>query len=321
MESKLAQEQNANEWAADFLGEETPEEAPEPAETAPEATQDEVEETEGVEASEEENAAEEATDGEDEFNYVDVEIDGKILQVPEEYKDAFMRQADYTQKTQTLADQRRQVELQQKQIETTRNEQKFVQEIQPELNNIGYLDAHIQQYTQELQSNVANLSSEEMFRKKIELDGLKEQRAALAEGLQAKYAEFEEAQKQSYQELLETGAQVLKKVIPNWSQEKQREVRDFALSKGFSQQEVSSIVDPRHVEILYKASQYEALQGKKGDAVKAVSKTVTPKARTPRQTKSDKKLALRNQLKSKQLSDKAKANLIGDNLAGWLIGE
>lgn len=321
MESQVKQQQDANEWAAEMLGEpapEIPEEQPQEASSAPEG--DEIDESEGVDASEEENASEDEVQ-EDEFKYVDIEIDGKVLQVPEEYKDYFMRQADYTQKTQTLAEQRRQVELQQKQIETVRNEQKFVQEIQPELNNIGYLDAHIQQYTEELQTKAANLSSEELFRKKIELDGLKEQRAALAQGLQSKYKEFEEAQKQSYQELLEQGAQALKKVIPNWSEEKQKEVRDFALSKGFSQQEVSSIVDPRHVEILYKASQYEALQGKRGDAVKAVSKTVTPKARTPRQTQSDKKLALRNQLKNKNLSDKAKANLIGDNLADWLIGK
>lgn len=290
-EETVSPEDRAAEAAANIMfGEE---DAPE---TASEAAGDEIEASEGEDSPDEEDALEAVS--EDETGFVEIEYEGATYEVPEALKDALLRQSDYTQKTQTLAEQRKQVELAQKQIKVTQDEQKFVQDIQPELNNIGYLQAQIHQLTEELQTNAANLSSEELFRKKIELDGQKEQLNALSQGLQQKYREFEEAQKQSYQELLEQGAQVLKKAIPNWSEEKQREVRDYALSKGFTQQEVSSIVDPRHVQILWAANQYEQLKGK-AKPVKEAVKTIQPKARSPKQTANDKKLALKNRLRAK----------------------
>jgi hypothetical protein len=242
----------------------------------------------------------------------EIEFEGTVYQVPAELKDAFLKNKDYTEKTQTLAEKRREVELKEKQVEVTQKEQQFIGEIQPELNNIGYLDAQINQMTQDLSTNLSILTSEEMFKKKIEVDGLKEQREALAQGLQVKYKEFEEAQQQSYTELLEQGSQILKKAIPDWNEEKQATVRDYALSKGLTQQEVSSIIDPRHVQILWAASQYDALQrGVDGAKVKVKSAPVIqPKARSPKQTDNDKKLAIRNKLKSGKLTDREKADLI-----------
>jgi hypothetical protein len=247
---------------------------------------------------------------------VEIEFEGTVYQVPEELKDAFLKNKDYTEKTQSLADQRREVDLQTKQIEAVQKEQQFIGEIQPELNNIGYLDATIQQMNEDLSNNLSTLTSEEMFKKKIEVDGLKEQRQALAQGLEAKYKEFEDAQQQSRKELLDQGAQVLKQKIPDWNADKQKTVSDYALSKGMSQQVVDSLIDPVYVEILWEASQFRALQdGVKGAKAKVkAAPVIQPKARSPKQTDNDKKMAIRNKLKSKKLDHREKAVIIQEEL-------
>jgi hypothetical protein len=246
----------------------------------------------------------------------EIEFDGTVYEVPVELKDAFLKKKDYTQKTQTLAEQRKEVELQQKQVQAAQKEQQFIGEIQPELNNIGYLDAQIKQMDEDLRDNLSTLTSEEMFKKKIEVDGLKEQRHALANGLEVKYREFEEAQQQSRAELLEQGAQILKQKIPEWNADKQKTVSDYAIGKGMSQQIVESLVDPVYVEILWEASQYRALQDGLGAAKTKVKNApvIQPKARSPKQTDNDKKLATRNKLRSGKLTDREKAVLIQEEI-------
>jgi len=260
---------------------------------------------------EEEPVEQEASD------YVEVDYDGVVYEVPPALKDALLRQSDYTQKTQQVASQRKEVDLLQQQVQTARKEQQFVQEIQPDLNNVGYLQASIQQMETELQANLAQMTSEDMFRRKIEVDGYKEQLNALKQGLELKYSEFEEAQKQSYHELLEQGAQVLKQTIPDWSEDKQSQVRDYALSKGFSQQEVSSILDPRHVQILWAASQFESLREKAAPAAEQIKSapTIKTKARNPMPDATRSKLDYRNKLKSKNLNARQKAQVIQDEMA------
>jgi hypothetical protein len=242
----------------------------------------------------------------------EIEFEGTVYQVPEELKDAFLKNKDYTQKTQTLAEQRKEVEFQTKQIQAVQSQQQFLQQVQPDINNIGYLDAQINQMTEDLSTNLSTLTSEEMFKKKIEVDGLKEQRQALAKGLETKYGEFEEAQQQSRKELLDQGAQILKQKIPDWNEDKQKAVSNYAISKGMPAEVVASLIDPVHVEILWEASQYRALQeGVPGAKAKLKSAPVIqPKARSPKQTDNDKKLAIRNKLKSEKLTDREKADLI-----------
>jgi hypothetical protein len=288
---------------------------PEVDDEAIEATADEPEadrDSEGVDAADE--GGEDDVLGATEEGIVEIEMDGQVYEVPESLKDSFLKNADYTQKTQELSAQRETVQALQKQVEVQQKEQQFISDIQPDLNNIGYLQAQIQQMENDLQTNLQTLSSEQLFRKKIEMDGFKEQMNALKGQLEIKYKEFEDAQKQSYEELLAQGAQVLKESIPDWSEDKQKSVRDYAVAQGFSEQEVSSIIDPRHVKILYAAQQYEALKGKATPVAEKTAKVIKARARTPKQTANDKKMAMKNKLRGKNLSAKDKAKLIEQEL-------
>mgnify|MGYP003153296558 CR=1 FL=1 len=131
-----------------IVGEDEPQE--EVAEELVEEVVEEVAEEDSEETSEEVEAAEEL---------LDVEYDGVVYQVPPELKDALLRNSDYTQKTQAVSERRKEIEMLQQQVETTQNEQNFITEIQPDLNNLGLLQAHVQQMEAGLQQNLASMTS------------------------------------------------------------------------------------------------------------------------------------------------------------------
>lgn len=75
----------------------------------PEVTPDEV----PLAAEDAENPADDDGEApEQEEEYLDIEKDGKTYKVPKSIEDLLMFQKDYTQKTQTLAEQRRELEAQ-----------------------------------------------------------------------------------------------------------------------------------------------------------------------------------------------------------------
>ena len=315
MAEELSVEQRVG---AMITGEEIPQE-----EVADEAVEEVAATEEVLEDAAEETAEETAEDGAEEVEaapeeeLLDIEYDGVVYQVPPELKDALLRQSDYTQKTQAVAEQRKEIEMLQQQVETTQNEQRFITGIQPDLNNLGLLQAQIQQMEAGLQQNLANMTSEQMFKTKIEIDGMKEQMSAFRQGLEVKYKQFEEAQKQSYHELLEQGSQSLKKAIPDWNEGKAQQVREFAVQQGFNQQEVNSIIDPRYVKVLWAASQYEQLQEKAKPAAEQIKSApmIKTKSRNPMPQDTRDKLDYRNKLKSKNLNTRQKAKVIQDEMA------
>lgn len=287
--------------------------------TEVEASEDDVSEG-GDEDGEAGDSDSDGDESSEELRFVEIEIDGRKYEVPEELKDGYLMQADYTRKTQSLQDYRAEVEIKEKQLQAQKAEHDFIAEIQPDINNLGYLQAQIQQIESHLQSNMATMPSDELFRKKIEVDGLQNKARELKEQLEAKYGEFQKAQEQSYTELLNKGAEILKQSIPNWTAEKQKELREFALSSGFSEHEVNSIIDPRHIRILWQASQFERLQSAAPKAAEKVTTKVKQKARKPMPDATRRKLDNRKKLKSRNVSHKAKADIIGEEAADWFFG-
>lgn len=293
-------------------------------EVAEEAAEADDELDAGAEAEGDSGSDQDADEGTDEdesgdLRFVEIEIDGKKYEVPEELKDGYLMQADYTKKTQALSDYRKEVEIAQKQLTVQQAENQFIAEIQPEINNLGYLQAQVKQIEQDMQQNLSSMTSEDMFRKKIQADGLKEQAAALKAQLEAKYGEFQNTQEQAYTELLNKGAEILKQTIPDWTPDKQKELREFALGQGLTEQEVNSIIDPRHVRILYNAAQYEKLQGKAPQAAEKVNTRIKQKASNPMPKDTRRKLDMRKKLKSNKTSADEKANIIGEQAADWFF--
>lgn len=308
--------QSAEEGIADFLfgKEEAPEEGASDVEEY-EAGQEPVQEGEDSEENEEVEASEEE---EEASEFVEIEFDGKLYEVPPELKDALLRQSDYTTKTQEVANQRKEVEVIQGQLKQAHERFQFAEKIQEDVLKVQQLDQTANQYHQYMKENIENLSSTDIEKLRFAIEDARRERDDLARSIQGKQQEFQQAQEQSIKELLKQGTEVLKSKIPQWGEEHQRQVRDYGLSLGFAESELDQVIDPRQVEVLWKASQYDTLQKGKTAAVKKVkdSPQIKPKARDPKTGRFQKEQKLKQALKSDQLSAYDKATLIGDDIAG-----
>lgn len=198
--------------------------------------------------------------------FEEVEYEGETYQVPPKLKEAIIRQGDYTKKTQELAQQRQLVEHQQQQMRLLNLQQQFEQSITAEKQQLGMLDYLISERSK---ANWAQMSTDELVRARMELDQLKESKSGLeAEIGKKQQTHFTQLQEQV--KAAQTKAQeLLKQRIPQWSEAAAKEVRDWALSNGFSNEEVASIHDPRHAEVLWKASQYDKARKSAQPAVAA----------------------------------------------------
>jgi hypothetical protein len=308
--------QTAEEGIADFLfgKEEVEEEVEEEYEPGPNIVE-EGEDSEEVEASDEEVEASE----EGEVPFVEVEFDGKLYEVPPELKDALLRQSDYTTKTQEVAQQRKEVEVIQGQLRQQREAFEFAESIRGDVLRAEQLENTAQQYHEYLRNNIDNLSSTDIEKLRMAIEEARRERDEIGHSVTSKQQEFQQAQQQSITELLNKGTEVLRSKIPGWGEDHQKQVRDYATNLGFSEAEINSVIDPRQVEVLYKAAQYDALQANKPAAVKKVQKapTIKPRARDPETGQFVKQQRqLKQALKSDKLSANEKAKLIGNDIAG-----
>jgi hypothetical protein len=195
----------------------------------------------------------------------EVEFGGKQYKLPPELKDALMAQSDYTQKTQEVAEQRRLVDLQ---ATTLKKQSQFQKEVAPELQTLGHLDLEIAKY-QKL--DWASLDTDTLMRARMALDQLKDQKTQVQSEVQKKAQEFEQGMNQLRQQSIEKGNEYLKKVIPAWGPEIQKQIIDYGLKEGYSGVELDQITDPRVIKALWKSSQWDKLQSQKGATQQKVS--------------------------------------------------
>ena len=252
-------------------------------------------------------------EGEDD-GFEDVEYEGKLYSVPTELKDALLRTNDYTQKTQEVAAQRKEAEVIHQQAVQASENFKFAESIQGDLIKAQQLEQQAEQAHQYLRDNIDSLTATDIEKIRLAVDDARKERDTIVRAVQGKQQTHQQAQQQTREELLNKGTEVLRQKIPNWGEDNQRAVRDYAISSGYTEDEIQSVLDPRMVETLWKASQYDSLQSGKAEAVRKVVGTPTIKAqsRNPMPEEVKAKLNLRKQLKNPKLSSKAKARKIQD---------
>lgn len=195
----------------------------------------------------------------------EVEFEGERYQLPPSIKSALMRQQDYTQKTQSVAERERMVALH---IQRQQIESQFQQTVGPEQQALNELDAAIRQY-----NNVdwQKLDTDSLVRTRHSLDQLKEQRAEVEKRIEGKRGEFDTHMQGIQREALQKANEFLARSIPKWGVEVQKELMSYGQTEGFSDVELGAIRDPRLIKTLYKASQWDKLQAGKTVAAKRAS--------------------------------------------------
>lgn len=210
---------------------------------------------------------------------LEIEYEGERFAIPKKLEKAIMQEKDYTQKSQELANIRRQVEAREQQVRIAAMHEAFNREVSTERQNLALYDAAIAEANK---VNWAQMSTDEIIRKKLEIDQWKEQRDALAKSVEGKQAEWNQKLQAEVANLRAVAEEALKKRVPNWSPEVMTQVKNSALSDGYTAEELSQIIDPRHAITLWKAHMYDQSQKKATEAVKQVqSAAVQAKSSRP----------------------------------------
>lgn len=189
--------------------------------------------------------------GEDLSPYEDleeVEHDGKTFTIPRALKPALMMQADYTRKTQDLAQARKAWESERQQqaqsLESNFHERARLVAIDDRLEQLETLDWQTlkAEHPQEAQDLWAQYSQ------------LSEARGELASVMEQQGHEEALRAQHDHAMRLQDGLEVLARDIKDWSPELAGKLADFgARELGFSPDELSSVDDPRLIKLLHRA--------------------------------------------------------------------
>lgn len=272
---------SVNEAASAFLS--LMDSPTEEAQAQPEVDQQEQESEEVEYSAESEEGSEDYTDeNAEETEYQEeetqepqrfkVKVDNEEIEVTlEELQQGYSRTKDYTKKTQALAETRKAVEAERARIEEAKQlRDTYAQRLQ-------VIEQMLNQPADN--ENLAELKESDPIGYAIKVAERSEREKQL-QAVQAEKQRIAQQQSQEQQEQLKNHlaqeAQKLKEWIPEFRDEvkadlARKDIRAYAKSIGFSDQELANVYDARAVQTLYKAMQYEKLMKGKSVATKKVN--------------------------------------------------
>ncbi len=214
----------------------------------------------------------------------EVEIDGKLYTVPEDIKDGYLRQADYTKKTQEVAQARRHVEtMLQAATQAVQASQQFADVI----GQIKAADASIQAFHSLDWNELRATDPVEYAAKQADFVRWQSYREGLVRNLADAKQRVDYAQAQETAQRVQQGAQFLSQQIPGWGEQRMKEIRSAAQRYGYQDAELDGITDPRAVLVLHKAAEYDKLQAAKVSRAQQV-KNLPPVAKPTARPNQDK---------------------------------
>lgn len=285
----------------------------EEVEAAPEETQDQAEETVA-----EETAPETAPAVEE----VEIEVEGWKGKIPVKLKAEIDKGADYTRKTQALAEEKR---LYEAQIRAFQEHQAFTQAASKELTALQQIEAHLEQYRG---VDLSQIDGETLNRMSMAAANLREERAKLKEALDQKQNQFKQQIVGSWDQMSNQAREVIVKSIPNWDSVA-GQVAQWALNEGYPFEHITGhdrqtkervgpgVVDPVFAKTLYKAMQWDKLQASKASTPNKIANAPPVVKPGVSDNRSNQQVGLMNFKKALKTagSDSRKADLIGERLA------
>jgi hypothetical protein len=269
----------------------------------------EPEQPEVAEPQEQQVEAEEAApESEAQPEFQEIEYEGKTYQVPPELKDALLRQSDYTKKTTEVSERQRAIEQKELQIKAAEQERKFGESVKDDISAIQEIDFQIKQWKS---VDVTGFTSEQMWQLSRTIDGLKEKRTELSNGLNGKWQGFQQQQMQLAQEAKAKAEEFVSKSVKDWGPQTQKALTDYGISEGYTSEELGQLsFDARIVKTLWKAHQFDKLQTKKIEGKVTTVPTVKPGSSNPMPQHVKDGFALKKQLNNPKLTSAQKAKVI-----------
>ncbi|MEO8113916.1 MAG: hypothetical protein ABI655_06020 [Phenylobacterium sp.] len=204
---------------------------------------------------------------EPEDDLFELELDGQVHSLPAELKGAFLRQADYTRKTQELAGHRRAVEAERQALAQHRQAAAGV------TSDRAHLAALDQQLSMFGGVDWRSLAQAQPQRAQA-LWGQFQQTQAVRERYAYAVAHHEHgsrlaAVREAAEQMAQTG-RTLQQEIEGWSPEVAGKLVEYAKAFGVTLEELAQAADPRVWKILHRAYQADQASQKDGAARTAV---------------------------------------------------
>jgi len=210
----------------------------------------------------------------------EVEIDGKLYAVPEEIKDGYLRQADYTKKTQEVAQVRRHVEAM---LGAATQAVQASSQFADLIGQIKAADSSLQAFHSLDWNELRASDPVDYATKQADYVRWQSYREGLVRNLADAKGQVDRAMAQENAMRVQQGAQFLSTQIPGWGEQKMKEIRAAAQKYGYQDQELDGITDPRAVLVLHKAAEYDKLQASRvsrAQQVKNLPPVAKPTARS-----------------------------------------
>jgi len=236
-----------------------------------EASEEEVESEEDTYEAEDSDEDEEETEEEAPQKFT-VKASGEEKEVTfDELVSGYQLGADYTKKTQELAENRKAVEAEAKAIiEAQQVRDTYAQRLQAVEQLLTMNDS-----PEDIASMKENdpigyaVKVAEMTEKKEQLQAVRAEQQRIAQQQQADRA-------QAMQRQIAQESAKLAEVLPEFSdkakgEQLRSEIRNYGKTVGFTDQELSQVYDSRHVLVLHKAAMYDKLQKSKPGVQKKVA--------------------------------------------------
>jgi len=232
---------------------------------------------------------------------VEVELDELIK--------GYQQGTDYTKKSQALAEQRKAIEAERGHLEQVKQErQAYAQKLQA-------LDSFLTQQNQGVDLDVLKETDPIGYAVAVAEQSQREKQLAVVRNEQQRIAQQQQAEQQSQlQAHLRTESEKLVSLIPELATPQgdavRKQIRDYAKSVGWTDQELSSVYDSRAVQTLYKAMKYEQLQKSKPELNKKLQsapKMMRSGTSVPQAKSSQDKQAMQRLRETGKVSDAARA--------------
>lgn len=202
----------------------------------------------------------------------EIEHEGAKYKVPKPLKEAFLRQADYTTKTQTLAEERRGLEAERQQLAA---QQQFQQQHIKDVAKVMSIDERLEQFRQ-IDWNAA-MDADPVGAMKLDrqMRELQQQRTQVVQSIEQTQARTSyESQQATARRNAEAAQELAREIKGFGTPEVTKALKDTGKAFGYKPEELDSVSDPRAVRLLHEAYLYRKLVAEK--KAPEAGKTITP---------------------------------------------
>lgn len=200
---------------------------------------------------------------EEEDEDLEEELDGLKVrgkkEAIERLKAERLMQADYTRKTQEVAEQRKAIQAERERVEQTRAFE------QQNLDIVADIRAMDREMAQLQQVNLHQLSDQDPVQAQklmVRLQQLQSIRGQAANALAQRQAQFQQWSQHEAARQLEEGRQVLQREIPGWGPDLAAKLVEYGKSRGYTEAQLGNVTTPNFVIDLYRSFQFDEARKK-----------------------------------------------------------